>query len=48
MYEVYIRGSFHGHFETAGAAMEHVDRQARPFNADWVIKDSFGRTYAKG
>lgn len=48
MFSVYIRGTFSGHFKSAGEAMQHVEKHARPFRANWEIKDSFGKTFAKG
>jgi hypothetical protein len=48
MFRVYIRGTFSGSFKTAAEAMQYVDKNARPFNAPWEIKDNFDKTYAKG
>lgn len=47
MFTVYIRGTFSGSFKTAAEAMSYVEKNARPFNASWEIKDSFNKTFAK-
>ena len=48
MYRLEINGCFSGSFNTAGEAMEAVEKQARPFGHSWVIHDPYGKVYAQG